>query len=201
MTRFSSDPHTLSLSPSLCLCSSSILPKMVLLNCSSYRITPGQDIFCLPLQTCSILLLALGTDLDGPQQWPPPWLLASSWIWPKGSTTRRSKGKKNEVGVFIAPHGGVSLSCSVSWSLLVTAWTTAHQAPLSTGLSKQECWSGLPFPPPGDLSSPGTEPMSPMSPALAFGFFTTEPSEKPKRKLACPDLNPGPLTTEVRIIP
>ena len=113
---FSSDPHTVFLSPSLCLCSSSILPKMVSLNCSSHHITPGQDIFHLPLQTCSILLLVLGTDLDGPQQWPPPplpWLLASGWIWSKGSTTRRSKGKENEVGVFIAPHGGVLLSHSV----------------------------------------------------------------------------------------
>lgn len=44
---------------------------------------------------------------------PLPWLLASGWIWPKGSTTRRSKGKENEVGVFVAPHDGVLLSRSV----------------------------------------------------------------------------------------
>ena len=44
---------------------------------------------------------------------------------------------------------------------------------LSTGFSRQEYWSGLPCPPPGDLPDPGIEPESPMSPALAGGFFTT----------------------------
>ena len=41
------------------------------------------------------------------------------------------------------------------------------------GFSKQEYWSGLPCPPPGDLPDPGIEPTSPLSPALAGGFFTT----------------------------
>ena len=41
--------------------------------------------------------------------------------------------------------------------------------------SRQEYWSGLPFPSPGDLPDPGTEPTSPVSPALAGGFFTTVP--------------------------
>ena len=41
------------------------------------------------------------------------------------------------------------------------------------GFSRQEEWSGLPFPPSGDLPDPGTEPLSPMSPARAGGFFTT----------------------------
>ena len=51
--------------------------------------------------------------------------------------------------------------------------TTAHQAPPSMGFSRQEDWSGLPFPSPGDLPNPGNQPMSLMSPALAGGFFTT----------------------------
>ena len=54
-----------------------------------------------------------------------------------------------------------------------TPWTVAHQAPLSMGLSRQEYWSGLPCPPPGDLPDPGIEPASLMSPALGGGFFTT----------------------------
>ena len=54
-----------------------------------------------------------------------------------------------------------------------TPWAVAHQAPLSMGLSRQGYWSGLPFPPPGDLRDPGTEPASLMSPALAGRFFTT----------------------------
>ena len=40
-------------------------------------------------------------------------------------------------------------------------WTVARQAPLSTGFSRQEYWSGLPCPPPGDFSNPGIEPVSP----------------------------------------
>ncbi|ELR53618.1 hypothetical protein M91_05555, partial [Bos mutus] len=50
----------------------------------------------------------------------------------------------------------------------------AHQAPLSMGFPRQEYWSGgLPFPSPGDLTDPGIEPTSLLSPALAGGFFTT----------------------------
>ena len=54
-------------------------------------------------------------------------------------------------------------------------WTVACQAPLSVGFFRQEYWSGLPFPSPGDLPDPGVEPQSP---ALAGGFFTTEPPGK-----------------------
>ena len=61
-----------------------------------------------------------------------------------------------------------------------TAWTVAHQAPLSMGFSRQEYWSGLPFPTPGDLPDPGIKPMFP---ALAGGFFTTEPPGKPQQLL------------------
>ena len=53
------------------------------------------------------------------------------------------------------------------------------QAPLSMEFSRQENWSGLPFPTPGDLPDPGIEPMSLASPALAGRFFTTAPPEKP----------------------
>ena len=56
--------------------------------------------------------------------------------------------------------------------LFETPW--ARQAPLSMRFSRQEYWSGLPCPPPGDLLNPGVEPgASLMSPALASGFFTT----------------------------
>ena len=50
---------------------------------------------------------------------------------------------------------------------------TAHQAPLSIGFSRQEYWTELPFPSPGDLPDPGIKRRSLMSPALAGGFFTT----------------------------
>ena len=59
---------------------------------------------------------------------------------------------------------------------LVTPRTVARQAPLSMGFSRQEYWSRLSFPSPGDLSDPGIEPTSP---SLAGRFFTTEPLGKP----------------------
>ena len=65
--------------------------------------------------------------------------------------------------------GSVLLSHFSRVRLSATPWTIARQAPLSMGCSRQEYWSGLPCPPPGDLPQPGMEPVSP---ALAGGFFT-----------------------------
>ena len=56
-------------------------------------------------------------------------------------------------------------------------WSVAHQAPLSMGFSRHECWNGLPFPTPGNLD-PGIKPTSYTSPAMADRFFITAPSEK-----------------------
>ena len=67
--------------------------------------------------------------------------------------------------------------CTLSHVKLFAApWTVAHQAPLSTGFSRQEYWNRLQFPSPGDLPDPGTELASP---ALTGRFFTTEPPGKP----------------------
>ena len=71
------------------------------------------------------------------------------------------------------------LSCFSHVRLFAILWTVVPQAPLSTGFSRQEYWSGLPCPPPGGLPDPGMEPKSPKSPALAGGFFTTVPPGKP----------------------
>ena len=65
------------------------------------------------------------------------------------------------------------LSCFSRVQLFASLWTVAHQAPLSVKFSRQEYWSGLPCPPPGDLPDPGMEPKSLMSPALLGEFFTT----------------------------
>ena len=59
-----------------------------------------------------------------------------------------------------------------------TLWTVAHQAPLSMLFPMQEYWNGLPFPSPRDLSHPGIEPTSPVSPALAGRVLTTGPPGK-----------------------
>ena len=63
--------------------------------------------------------------------------------------------------------------------LIAIPRTLSHQAPLSVGLSKQECWSGLPFPPPGDLPDPGTDLVSLVSPALKTDSLPTAPPGKP----------------------
>ena len=64
--------------------------------------------------------------------------------------------------------------------LCATLWTVAYQDPLFMGFPRQESWSELPCPPPGDLPDPGIEPVSPESPALAGGFFTTSATWKPQ---------------------
>ena len=69
------------------------------------------------------------------------------------------------------------LSCV---QLFATPWTVAYQASPSMGFSRQEYWSGLPFPLPGDLPDPGIEPGSP---ALEADALTSEPPGKPKELL------------------
>ena len=68
--------------------------------------------------------------------------------------------------------GVVAKSCPT----LATPWTAVYQAPLPRGVSRQEYWSGLPFPSPGDLPNPGIEPGSP---ALQADSLPTELSGKP----------------------
>ena len=74
----------------------------------------------------------------------------------------------------------VCLCCCLVTKLsltLVNAWTIAHQAPLSMGFPRQECWIGLPFPSPENLSHSGIETTSPalqVASCTAGGFFTTE---------------------------
>ena len=72
-------------------------------------------------------------------------------------------------------HCGISRHIEYS-SLCCTIWTVARQAPLSMGFSRQEYWSGLPLPSPGDLADPGIEPGSPASQADSL---LSEPPGKP----------------------
>ena len=65
---------------------------------------------------------------------------------------------------------------------LATLWTVACQSPLFMEFSRQDYWSGLPFPSPRDLPDPGNEPMSPAAPALQVNSLLSEPSEKPRDK-------------------
>ena len=88
--------------------------------------------------------------------------------------TQRNEGKKIRV---LCISIVLFLCVCVQWlshvQFFEVPWTVVHQATLSMELSRQEYWSGLPFPPPWDLPDPGIKTTSPTSPGLAGGFFTT----------------------------
>ena len=89
------------------------------------------------------------------------------WAWAIGLA---------EVGLRGSESGNMRACVLSRFSLVqlcATLWTVACQAPLSLGFSRQEYWSRLACPLPGNLSDPGIEPVSLMSPALAIRFFTT----------------------------
>ena len=71
--------------------------------------------------------------------------------------------------------------CSIAESCWTLCDSVGHQAPLSVGFSRQEYWSGLPFPTPRDLPNTGMEPASPAVPGI---FFTSEPPGQPCWHLA-----------------
>ena len=73
-------------------------------------------------------------------------------------------------------------SCFSHVRPFVTPWTVARQVPLSMKFSRQEYWSGLPCPPPGDLPDPGIKPTSLMCAALTGGSLPTESPGKPQTK-------------------
>ena len=75
-------------------------------------------------------------------------------------------------------------SCSVMSSSFVTPWIVAHQAPLSMGFLRQEYWSGLPFPSPGDLPNTEIEPMSPAWQADSLGL-SYQGSPEGQQNLLC----------------
>ena len=88
------------------------------------------------------------------------------------------------------------LSHFSSARLFATLWTKAHQAHLSMVLSRQEYWSGLPCPAPGELPNPGVS----CGPCIAGRFFTTEPLGKPKASLHRHSwLNHWPLVIELNL--
>ena len=81
----------------------------------------------------------------------------------------------------VCVHASVMLNHFSRVQLLVTLWIIACQASLSMGFFKQEYWSRLPFPPPGDLPDPGIEPESPVSPALQVDSLLLSHGVTPKQ--------------------
>ena len=86
------------------------------------------------------------------------------------------------------PASSNSVLCSVASvvSDSATLWNVACQAPLSMGSSRQEYWSELLCPSPGDLPDPGIEPISPGAPALQAGSLPTEPPGSPLSESTSP---------------
>ena len=82
--------------------------------------------------------------------------------------------------------------------LFVTPWSL--QASLSLGFSRQEYWRELPFLPPGDLPDPGIKAMSLKPPALADGFFTTEPPGKPQHAHAFCTYTRSPFSDQIFLL-
>ena len=84
--------------------------------------------------------------LDSSPFWPPPWFL-------NHMIKQNLREDTQIMSEWVKSRSRVRL--------FATPWTVAHQVPLSMGFSRQEYWSGLPFPSPGDLPNPGIEPRSP----------------------------------------
>ena len=88
--------------------------------------------------------------------------------WNPGRVAHQTRYRHSDLGLLASV-----LSYFSHVRLFVTLWTVALQAPLSMVFSRQEYWSGLPWPSPGDLPDPGIEPVCLKLPALAGMSFTT----------------------------
>ena len=96
-----------------------------------------------------------------------------SWCYSWASNDSLSKHQ------LLASWPAATLRAKSVVSNSATLWTAAHQAPLSLGFFRQECWSGLLCPPPGDIPNPGMEPASLMSPSWQVGSLPPAPPGKP----------------------
>ena len=128
--------------------------------------------------------------MASPAQWTWVWASSRSWWW---------TGRPGMLQSTVSQRVGLHWTTELNWErqksacvcaevlsdsalvwLCASLWTAACQALLSLGISRQEYWSGMPFPPPGDLPSPGTEPTSLTSPALAGSSLPLVPPGKPQ---------------------
>ena len=120
------------------------------------------------------------------REWEPPIAQEAQFNtlwWPKEVGWKRwwEGGSKVREYVYvcapISPFNRVQLSAA--------PWTVAHQAPLSMGFSRQEYWSRLPFPPPGDLPDPGIKPLCLEDPSLLVDSLPLKPRRKPGYMYTC----------------
>ena len=95
------------------------------------------------------------------------------WLYKSMHVTKLHRTTHSRVHLIIGKISKVKVKSLSRFQLFVTPWNVAYQAPLSMGFTRQEYWSGLPFPSPGDLPNPGIELWSPSLQADAL------PSEPP----------------------
>ena len=112
------------------------------------------------------------------QPCPPPGDLPNPGIEPVSPMSPDRKKDSSPLSHLESLQNDCAVLCLVAQSCptLCTPWTEAHQAPLSMGFSRQEYWSGLSCPPPGDMPNPGVKPRSP---ALQADSLPSEPLGKP----------------------
>ena len=104
--------------------------------------------------------------------WRIPWTKEPSRLQSMGSQESDTTQQLNQpqFHVYVCVYVCTLIWCSCV-QLFVTLWTVAHQAPLPMGFSRQEYWSGMPCPLPGDLIDPGIEPKSPAASALQWILY------------------------------
>ena len=136
--------------------------------CKRYGFDPGSERSPEGRNGNPLQYSCLKNSMDRGVWWAIVQGVTKSWIWLSTHTQINTVLLQSLylcAGCYTVPTSCVcaqSLSCV---QLFATLWTIACQAPLSTGFSKRECWSRLPFPSPGDLSNPGIKPTSSASPA------------------------------------
>ena len=99
------------------------------------------------------------------------------------SVKKLKKKTKTKVSIFVNKMLLLLFSCQVISNSFATPWTVVHQVPLSMGFHRQEYWSRLPFPSPGDLPNPGTEPTSLVSPALQVDSLPLSHQGRPQQNV------------------
>jgi len=117
----------------------------------------------------------LGAGGEGDDRGWDGWMASPTW-WTWVSVNSGSwwwTGKPGVLQFMGSQRVRHDWATELNWTELCDPCTVAHKAPLSTEFSRQEYWSGFPFPSPGDLPHPGIEPVFVASLALAGGFFTT----------------------------
>ena len=101
-------------------------------------------------------------------------------MWEPENKIRKKKKNRKHGTYYQEGFSKMEVKSLSRVQLFTTLWTVTHQAPPSMGFSRQEYWSGLPFPSPGDIPDPGMEPRCP---ALQADALTSELSGKPKMEV------------------